>query len=295
MNYRVTREQKFFAMSADLSPVVTVPPGSTLTLETEDCVDGRVPYVADYSYIRQVDAGYGNPAAGPVAVSGALPGMSLVADILAVRPASQGLIWAEDPASGEGDMRVPNVHADCVEFAEGWRFALRPVVGVIGVAPPGEAVPNSTPGVHGGNLDCTDVGVGAVVYLPVFAPGALFGCGDLHAVQGDGEMAGMGVETAGEVDVRLSLRPRQAGDWPVVETAGHFSISTAAQTLDEAAALAVAAGRNFLVQHGGMSANEATMALSMVCDLRINQVVNPLMGVRVCIPRTLVAALRLSD
>ena len=49
------------------------------------------------------------------------------------------------------------------------------------------------PGDFGGNMDASDVGQGATVYLPVFHPGALFYFGDFHALQGDGEIAGSGL------------------------------------------------------------------------------------------------------
>ena len=38
------------------------------------------------------------------------------------------------------------------------------------------------------DMDCTSIGPGAVLDLPVRVPGALLAMGDLHAVMGDGEM-----------------------------------------------------------------------------------------------------------
>ena len=40
----------------------------------------------------------------------------------------------------------------------------------------------------GGNMDLTDAGPGATVYLPVQVPGALLSIGDLHAVSLDGPL-----------------------------------------------------------------------------------------------------------
>ena len=128
------------------------------------------------------------------------------------------------------------------------------------MAPPAGAVPNSTPGRHGGNLDCADVRGGAVVHLPVTVPGGLFACGDIHALQADGEVAGMGVEVAGEVLARLELQPRIISPWPVVEQTGHYAVLTAARTLDEAADLAVAAARDLLSDQLGVDDAEGTDA-----------------------------------
>jgi acetamidase/formamidase len=45
-------------------------------------------------------------------------------------------------------------------------------------------------------MDLPDVGVGAVVYLPVNTKGALLYLGDCHAAQGDGELCGVAIEHA---------------------------------------------------------------------------------------------------
>lgn len=60
----------------------------------------------------------------------------------------------------------------------------------MGVAPPQACGTVSTvqPREHSGNSDNTEPGEGATLFLPVWAPGALFSAGDGHGVQGDGEV-----------------------------------------------------------------------------------------------------------
>ena len=43
-------------------------------------------------------------------------------------------------------------------------------------------------------MDCRGFAEGATVYLPVFVTGGLFHLGDGHAVQGDGEIVGTGID-----------------------------------------------------------------------------------------------------
>ena len=74
------------------------------------------------------------------------------------------------------------------------------MLGTVGVAPAGEPVSNLFMGDHGGNMDHKDAGVGSIVYLPVFVPGALLAVGDAHAVIGDGEAAAAGLEIECTVD-----------------------------------------------------------------------------------------------
>jgi len=289
MAYRVPRSYRNYSFCRRHEPALTVAPGAEVIVETEDCFDGQMPHEAVEGSLTYIQPGRGNPASGPVEVTGAKPGMTLVAEILDVTCDRHGVVYGSD-------RRTTAVQVDIAQIGDGRvsclgrEFALDPVVGVLGVAPALGDVPSTHPGPHGGNLDCCDIKRGAKVYLPVGVPGALFSCGDIHALQSDGESCGMGIEVAGEVTVRLSLLPHTVAPWPVVEAADHFAVLTAGQTLDDAARLAVSAGRDLLVDNG-LGDAEAYMLESLVCDLRVNQIVNPLLGARMCIPKSLLPSL----
>lgn len=86
---------------------------------------------------------------------------------------------------------------------------------MIGTAPLLDAVSTIDNGPHGGNLDVPEFGPGATVILPVAVDDALFFLGDCHAVQGDGELCGVGaIEIRTRTTVVLDLAPRP----PVVLT-----------------------------------------------------------------------------
>ena len=98
-------------------------------------------------------------------------------------------------------------------------FAAEPMLGCIGVAPPGDFAPTSGPsGAYGGNLDYNKIGQGATVILPVYHPGALLFVGDGHALQGDGESTGTGIETSMEIEFTVDLKKAAAPSGPRVET-----------------------------------------------------------------------------
>ena len=81
------------------------------------------------------------------------------------------------------------------------------MLGCVGVAAPGDFAPTSGPaGSYGGNLDYNSVGEGATVILPVYHPGALLYVGDGHALQGDGEPTGNGIETSMDVEFSVEVR-----------------------------------------------------------------------------------------
>ena len=97
------------------------------------------------------------------------------------------------------------------------------MLGCVGVAPAGDFAPTSSPsGAYGGNLDYNEIGEGATVILPVYHPGALLFIGDGHALQGDGEPIGTGVETSMAVEFSVEVRKKVALTGPRVETTEHI-------------------------------------------------------------------------
>ena len=103
------------------------------------------------------------------------------------------------------------------------QFATKPMLGCVGVAAPGIFGPTSAiSGNYGGNMDYNRIGEGATVVLPVFHPGGLLFLGDGHALQGDGEPTGTGIETSMDVTFTVALRKRAGVNNPRVETAEHI-------------------------------------------------------------------------
>jgi acetamidase/formamidase len=122
--------------------------------------------------------------------------------------------WDLDRKNNLVRLREPGSRAIVMEFPA------KPMLGCVGVAAPGDWAPTSSPsGSYGGNLDYNRIGEGATVLLPVYHPGALLFLGDGHALQGDGEPTGNGVETSMDVEFSVSLRKKANLTGPRVETA----------------------------------------------------------------------------
>ena len=94
----------------------------------------------------------------------------------------------------------------------GIEIELAPFFGVMGVAPPPDygACSSIQPREFGGNMDLKELVAGTTLYLPVWAPGALFSVGDGHGVQGDGEVCITALETALAGTFRLTVRKDSA-------------------------------------------------------------------------------------
>ncbi|MEI6448752.1 MAG: acetamidase/formamidase family protein [Actinomycetes bacterium] len=291
----VAHDQHVFSLSAAAASVARVRAGQTVRLETADCFAGQIsasgeaPAAVDWARI--------NPATGPVFVEGAAPGDVLSVLVERIDVAPQG-VMAVSPDFGVLRERIPATAFAIVPIAGGlaqlpggFEAPIRPMIGVIGVAPAGAPVPCGSPGAHGGNMDTRLIGAGAVVYLPVAAPGALLAAGDLHAVMGDGEICGTGVEVAGSVTLRVDVRRDLELVNPVVETAEVVATIASAETLDEAAELATRDMADLVRRRLGLSLAEATMLMSAAGQLQVSQVVDPLKTARFALPKSVIARL----
>lgn len=122
--------------------------------------------------------------------------------------------WDIDLASNVVRLREPTSQRLKLEFKA------RPMLGCIGVAPPGDFAPTSAPsGAYGGNLDYNEIVEGVTVMFPVYHPGGLLFIGDGHAVQADGEPLGTGVEVSMDVEFTVQLKKQARLSGPRLETA----------------------------------------------------------------------------
>ena len=136
-------------------------------------------------------------------------------------------------------------------------FPTKPMLGCIGVAAKGEIAPSSgISGPYGGNLDYNEICEGAVVLLPVYHPGALLFIGDAHALQGDGEPTGNGIETSLDVEFQVEIKKKGNLTGPRVENKDYI-ISIGSQpefvsSLDRGLQMATSDMANWLVQDYGL-------------------------------------------
>jgi acetamidase/formamidase len=151
------------------------------------------------------------------------------------------------------------------------------MIGTIGTAPLLESISTIDNGPHGGNMDVHEIGPGCRLYLPVEVDGALFYLGDCHAVQGDGELCGIGaIEIRTWSTVRLDLAPRPpAMTWPRIEGEDWIGAIGCARPLEDAFRLAVEELVAWMTQDYGFEPHEAVLLLGQVAEARCAQLVNP--------------------
>ncbi|MFQ6111004.1 MAG: acetamidase/formamidase family protein, partial [Nitrospinota bacterium] len=218
---KVGPDKLVHSYSARNPVALRVSSGEVFRMETHDRFTG----VEHLSNILSADASRLNAVTGAVFVEGAEPGHVLQVDILDIAlTLEHGFTFVVPGKGGFGERleeallrRLP-IRGSFALYTEDIRVPLAPHVGRIGVAPEGEDVPCSTPGPHGGNLDNNQFQRGSSAFFPVFHPGALLALGDIHAAQGDGESALSGIETAGIVTLRCTVRKDLSLTYPLAAT-----------------------------------------------------------------------------
>ena len=287
-----------FSFDKDLEPVLKVPSGGTVRIRTKDCFGNQLQGPEDQ--LSEIDWEAINPATGPIYVEGAVAGGTLKVHIDNIELDAQTSSCTGKDEGVCGDRfsdwatHFCKVEDGKVVWDERLSIPLAPMIGVIGVAPEGEPVNCGTPGKHGGNMDNTAIAAGATLYFPVAVDGALFGCGDMHAVMGDGEVSVSGAEVAGYATVTLTALPELSVPNPLIENETHFGIIVSTESLDKAAELAVQQMVDLLASCTNESEADLVMLLSLVADVRVCQMVDPEKTVRFMVPKYVLDAIGFS-
>lgn len=282
-------EKVFYAFDKTLEPAMVVPSGTTVRVRTKDCFGNQIQKPEDE--LDGIDWDHTNPATGPIFVEGAVPGGALKVSVGAIEFDNKSVSCTGENEGVCGDRfnawstQVCEIDGDELVWDERLRIPLRPMIGVIGVAPEGDPINCGTPGSHGGNMDNTAITAGATLYFPVFADGALFGCGDMHAVMGDGEISVSGAEAAGWATVTLTAMPELKLVDPLIENATHFGVIASAETLDAAADRAVHEMVDLICDRTVEDPDKVVMLLSLVGDVQVCQMVDPEKTIRFMVPK----------
>lgn len=287
-------DKVFYTFSKTLEPVLTVESGATVRIRTKDCFGNQVQTPEDR--LDAIDWNAINPATGPVYVKGAVAGGALKVRIDAIEFDGSTASCTGEDEGVYGDRldawatRLCAIDGDELVWDDRVRLPLSPMVGVIGVAPAGEPVNCGTPGVHGGNMDNVKAAPGATLYFPVAHEGALFGCGDMHAVMGDGEVSVSGAEAAGHVTVTLTALSDLAIDTPLIENETEFGVIYSAETLDAAADGAVHRMVDLVASRTGKDPADLVMLFSLCGNVEVCQMVDPQKTVRFMVPKHVLEA-----
>jgi acetamidase/formamidase len=268
-------------------PVLRLKPGDSVVTSTLDAhgVDAN---------LREVGVS-GNPLTGPFYVEGAEEGDTLVVHIERVNPnrasawsrifvseivvdkelakslpGKQYARWRIDTENKTVTLLEPGI--DKASFV----LPLSPMMGCIGVAPPGNtSIKSITSGRGGGNLDYFIVRAGTTMMFPVFTDGGLLYLGDVHAAQGQGEPSGSGVEVSADVQFSVDVMKGKQLRWPQGEDKEFLFTIGSDTSLIKALQFATTEMMHLLEERYGLDLKGASLLLGQCAFYDIASVTNP--------------------
>lgn len=285
------------AFSPGIPHVASVSLGETFEVDTMDAYGGQI---HSPEILRtEIDMELFDTATGPIRIDGVRAGDVLAVHIEEIRLGTWGVMAVRPGIGLAGDlidsvttMIIP-VDGDGAHLPGGPTVPLRPMVGVLGVARHDEAIRAHTPGDHAANLDTTCLTSGAALIVRAQEDGAGLAVGDLHAVMGDGELGGTGVEIHGSVLLRVARYPHDpCGRWPLVAAHDGLYVHASLPRFEDAAAEAFRQAVLLVQREQRLELEVAYRLASIVCDAEVAQLVNETRTARVRIPWEWVPALR---
>ena len=257
-------------------PVVTIDPGDSVVVETEDAFSGQVRVPGDVR--DRVALPLSDPVAGPIAVNGAEPGDALRVRIVDIEPLigqCATYVLPAPPVVTSLPSPIPDMTRICqivdgvIRWSEDLAIPYRPMIGLIACAPAMGAPTTVQAGDYGGNMDIREVAPGATVMLPVFVPGGLLYLGDCHAAQGAGEVSGIALEMPARSRIVVDLEKGIGLPWPRIETDSELMAIACGRPLDEAVGIAFSRLAGWLNRSYGWDRWEALSLLSQVGEVSV--------------------------
>lgn len=284
----ITKETVNDIMKWDNKPAGYCKSGDTIVFETRDCYDNTITSSERPLVDRE---GLSNPVTGALYVEGAEVGDILKIEIEDIKLRSWGVMRSSTTAGvfhekyEKREAIIFEVKDNKIYFDDKLILDADPMIGVIGTAPvEKEGIPTTTPGKHGGNMDCKKIVKGSTIYLPVNVKGGLLSMGDIHALMGDGEVFICGLEIAGEITVKVSVLKNIKLPTPFLHSRGKVMSIQSAKDLDKAGDMAAKEMFEFVKEATKQDDVRTGMLMSLLSDMAVCQVVDPLLTVRVEFP-----------
>ena len=255
-----------FVYGPYVKPIMTLEPGDTLVVDTEDAFSGKITSETDKP-TEKLKHPFLNPQSGPwgdcLAVSIEAVETRGEYGTTALIPEFGGLVGTTTTALLNPPLpeRVKRMRIDAagVHFSDKIVLPYEPFIGTIGVSPELEAISSVVPDYYGGNMDLPDVCPGSIIYLPVKIPTAYLFVGDCHAAQGDGELTGVAVEQRATVRLKVDF----------IMTIG------SARPMEDAARIAYRELTRWMAAEYGFDEIDAYMLLSQAGRIRLGNMVDP--------------------
>ncbi len=271
----ISNDKFTHVFSHNNEPVLYCNSGDIIEFNTLDCFGDKL--VPEGTTLKDDAPRNSNPCTGPLFIQNAFPGDTLKVDIQSIDVGKTGVILIgpsevdfQNKLTEYEIKRIPIKNKKAI-INDHIEIPIDPMIGVIGVAPIKE-VPTGLSGSHGGNMDCSEIKEGTSIYLPICIEGGLLSIGDLHALMGDGEIGGNGLEISGKVVVKVSVIKNIRITGPQIETNDRWMTVATNTDLERASLDAAEMMLEHLMVKHNYSIEDANLLLSLLGDIKVCKV-----------------------
>lgn len=276
--------ERIYRLRPDATQIGPVPAHEPFVVHTMDSSGDQI---SEDVSLDELDLAQMFPVVGPIAIDGVRAGDAVGVEVRTLRLGPVAHTWTR-PGLGFGrsiSFHTRRLDTELPEIAWGSgdpiKVETRPHVGAIGVLPDHEEQARNL-GAHGGNLDSPTLGEGATLWLAAQIDGGGVFAGDVHAAIGDGEICGTGAEAAADIELVVHTRRDWAPSLPTIVSAdGRVSVIGIGDDFDAALTSAIDHCVEAMMVRQGMKEEDAYLAVGLLLQARVCQVVNPRVSVEV--------------
>jgi amidase len=131
----------------------------------------------------------------------------------------------------------------------------------------------------------------SVLYLPIFTEGIFLSLRHLHALMGDGEIVGIGIEVGGEVKIEVTVKRDFTITTPMLLANNYLYVIVSKDTIKKAIKEAAYIMQYLIIERLKISFNKAAMFCSVLGNLEIYQIVDPFVTIRFALPLKLLGGI----
>ncbi len=190
-------------------------PKERLIIETINAYGNKFQTIEEL--LNSIDNKYGkyhhHPLTGPINIEGAKRGDTLKININKINVNEMGQSLSRSAGIDPIKLSTPITRCPIIGYLNNniikynnFKLEYRPMIGMIATTPEVSFIKTGHASkVNGGNLDLPFITEGVNVYLPITNEGAGLYLGDIHAIEGYGELSGISLEASGEIDLSLEI------------------------------------------------------------------------------------------
>ena len=257
-------------LSAKTVPVLKVPLGQQFDIKTPHSFGGRI--TSKNKFLRILSERKNNhPVAGPIFIDGIDEGYTVALKIEKISLTGnyfQCISFSTGVFPRFSSTRFPQIYPAGKDInINDISLATQANIGFAATTP-NRNISTGRAGVHGGNLDFTFLKEGTIIHLPVFYKGALLAIGDVHALQGEGEISGTGAETDAILTISVNKSPFKV-KYPLIEDNDNYYFCGWGNTLSSAIRRATLNSLKFMSRSHKTKEETIYLLLGLAANIRL--------------------------